>query len=139
MNGTQIEERLAGLERRLNRYRAVAAALGVAVIGLIGVAATGSGEISTEVQTRKLVVVNNEGRPAFSVAPNAAGCTLFMHNHNGQLVFAVTANNAGTELVLADGQGFHAAQLTTGTAGGRLEIQSRDGQRQTITPQGAVK
>lgn len=108
-----IEDRIALLERSLQRARATAVAVGLVVVGLIGVqCAREPPNASEELRTRRLVVVDDEGQVRVEIAQDSkdtdrrarsAGLRVFDNTghergglatfDDGSVVFAMDAPN----------------------------------------------
>jgi len=59
MNYSELEDRLGRLDRRIKRYQFITASFGAAILGLLGIAATSSKDISDEIRAKRLVIVSN--------------------------------------------------------------------------------
>jgi hypothetical protein len=132
MNHTEFELRLQKLESRVNRYRLTSMALGLGVIGLIGVAATTSSEPSQELRTHRLVIVDSKGKEAAHFQTGPHGGIINLLNSDGIPVVRAGASDKGGKLALADVKGTQYIELTSEDTGGEVLISDKKGQKNAM-------
>ena len=133
MNPSEIEIRLQNMERRLNRHRALASVLAVAVIGLAGFAATAPVVIHDEIKAHKLVIVDEQGKEAAHLSSGPHGGILNIHNRAGLPVVVAGAAEKGGKLMLADDLGIQYVKVIVEEPGGQLLILDKKGQKNLMT------
>lgn len=112
----EILRTIERLERSRRRWRAMAGSIGLAVLGLGGLAAAGVVQPSTLIQTQRLEVVDAQGRVLVSLGGDADGGSLFLFNTQGaeaveayadvegRGVFRINAADGGDRLVMSSGE-----------------------------------
>jgi len=139
MNSYQLEARIENMERRLNRYRGAAGLLGVAVVGLLAVAATPGKEVVDELRAHRVVVINEQGTPVAIMAAEKFGGKLVIKGQQGPDVIGLIATEKGGSFFLADQQGLPHLDMMSEDAGGRMDIRDKAGHRHSFTAMGPAK
>ena len=105
MSHPDLETRLQSLERRMQRYRITTTVLGVALVGLLCVAADSPKATSDEIRTKKLVVVDDQGKDVAHLSSSKNGGIVRIQNHAGYTVFIAGAGETGGRVMVADDKG----------------------------------
>jgi hypothetical protein len=127
MNSSDIESRLMILERRVNRYRLSSVVLGLALVGLAGIAATAPTGVSPEVRTHRLAIVDDKGRETAHITSAPHGGLLTLVHTNGMPAIRMGAGELGGKLTVFDAKGEPNVQASAEVAGGELLLQDKKG------------
>jgi hypothetical protein len=133
MSHPDLETRLQSLERRMQRYRVTTTVLGVGLVGLLCVAADAPKATSDEIRTRKLVVVDEQGKEMAHMSSSKNGGIVRILNHAGYTVFNVGATESGGRLILADDNGNAWVKVNVEEVGGQVSISDKKGQKHVLT------
>jgi hypothetical protein len=139
MNKTTMEERVETLERRLNRYRLLTSLVGVAAVGLLGVAATSTKDVQDAVRTRRLTVVSDQGADVADLRAGPRGGILLINNLQGNCLVGAGVQEKGAEIFIADESNARRVHLQVVDSNGQLVIQDKKGETRTITAGAAPK
>ena len=133
MSHTDLETRLESLERRMQRYRLTTTVLGVALVGLLCVAADSPKTASDEIRTKKLVVVDDQGKDVAHLSSSKNGGIVRIQNHAGYTVFIAGAAESGGRLMVADDKGNEWVKVNVEEVGGQVSISDKKGQKHVLT------
>lgn len=143
MQTHDIEARIQSLESRLNRYRSISIGLGLALVGLAGIAANApqpsSGPVSPEIRAHKFVVVDDKGKEVAHLTTGPHGGTLNLSNSEGIPVVRMGASDKGGKVALADIKGDPYLQLTAEETGGEVSVSDKKGTKNLLRPAPAAK
>jgi len=133
MNHADLETRLQSLERRVQRYRLATTLLGVGLVGLLCVAAEAPKATSDEIRTKKLVVVDDQGKDVAHLSSSKNGGIVRIQNHAGYTVFIAGAAETGGRLMVADDEGNEWVKVNVEKVGGQVSISDKKGQKHVLT------
>jgi len=133
MSHSDLEARLQSLERRMQRYRLTTTVLGVALIGLLCVAADSPKATSDEIRTKKLVVVDDQGKDVAHLSSSKNGGIVRIQNHAGYTVFIAGAGETGGRVMVADDKGNEWVKVDVQEVGGQVSISDKKGQKHVLT------
>ena len=134
MNSHDIELRIQTLERRLNRYRSTCVVLGLALIGLAGIAANAPQATTQEIRARKIVIVDEKGKEMVHLLTGVHGGVLNLFNSDGFPVVRAGASDKGGKIALADPKGEQYLQLTSEETGGEVSVSDKKGLKNLMRP-----
>ncbi len=140
-----LEEQMGRTHRRAARYRLIATALGVGLVGMVTVAASMGPDIPEVIQARRFEVIDEHGHVVVAASSGASGGELnvwsadehrnvgrlWVNEHGGDLaiwnnsgsnVLGAFATPTGGELSIWNADGVPALRGDAGPAGGRLKI-----------------
>jgi len=153
-----IEERLNKIEQSMRLWRRAAVGLGVVLVLVTAVAASRQDEVQDIVKTRRLIVVNEEGKIAAQITGSSYGGTLTTYNKNeneaysfspgylqmkndkDKLIFSVEQSGNATSLgsgimSLRDAGGDGIMQFArSGDGYGYIQISDKDGKNTMYGP-----
>jgi len=133
MSHPDLETRLQSLERRMQRYRLATTVLGIGLVGLLCVAAESPKATSDEIRTKKLVVVDDQGKDVAHLSSSKNGGIVRIQNHAGYTVFIAGAAETGGRLMVADDEGNEWVKVNVEKAGGQVSISDKKGQKHVLT------
>ena len=133
MSHSDLEKRLQSLERRMQRYRITTALLGVGLVGLLCVAADSPKATSDEIRTKKLVVVDDQGKDVAHLSSSKYGGVVRVQNHAGYTVVIAGASESGGRLMVADDRGNEWVKVNVEEVGGQVSISDKKGQKHVLT------
>jgi len=133
MSHPDLETRLQSLERRMHRYRITTTVLGVALVGLLCVAADSPKATSDEIRTKKLVVVDDQGKDVAHLSSTKNGGIVRVQNHRGATVFIAGAAEGGGRLMMADDMGNEWVKVNVEEVGGQVTLSDKKGQKHVLT------
>jgi hypothetical protein len=133
MSHSDLETRLQSLERRMQRYRLATTVLGVGLVGLLCVAAESPKATSDEIRTKKLVVVDDQGKDVAHLSSSKNGGIVRVQNRAGYTVFIAGAAETGGRLMVADDEGNEWVKVNVEKAGGQVSISDKKGQKHVLT------
>jgi len=138
MNTSDIEVRIQSLERRLNRYRSTSLILGLALVGLAGIAATAPMTVTPEVRTHQLVIVDDKGKEMIHLKTGPHGGIFSMFNTNNVRVVGAGAAEKGGKIELFDAKGPNYLRLTSDDTGGEVSVSDGKGLKGVLRPAAAA-
>ncbi len=133
MSHPDLETRLQSLESRMQRYRLTTTLLGSALVGLLCVAADSPKSTSDEIRTKKLVVVDDQGKDVAHLSSSKNGGIVRIQNHAGYTVFIAGAAETGGRLMVADDQGNEWVKVNVEEVGGQVSISDKKGRKHVLT------
>ena len=133
MSHPDLETRLQSLERRMQRYRITTTVLGIALVGLLCVAADSPKATSDEIRTKKLVVVDDQGKDVAHLSSTQNGGIVRVQNHRGATVFIAGAAEGGGRLMMADDMGNEWVKVNVEEVGGQVTLSDKKGQKHVLT------
>jgi hypothetical protein len=133
MSHPDLETRLQSLEQRVQRYRFTTMVLGVGLVGLLCVAADAPKATSDEIRTKKLVVVDDQGKDVAHLSSTKNGGIVRVQNHRGAVVFIAGASEGGGRLMMADDMGNEWVKVNVEEVGGQVSISDKKGQKNVLT------
>lgn len=95
---TTSPARLTALARRAGLHTRLFMVLGLAIIAVGSIAATTSQPVSAVIQTKRLEIVNDEGKVVFAAYATAQGGRVEVVDNAGHTVFSVGTAQDGQEL-----------------------------------------
>ncbi len=144
-----LTNRLATLERSSRRHRLISGLLGCALLATIGIAATARQDVPEVLKTRRLEVLDAQGRLVLAadaserggqldiwnergdnlvrIATNEFGGDWLMWNANGTPVISAYATPAGSDFMLWRGDGTIALAAQATADGGRVDAHAASG------------
>jgi hypothetical protein len=138
MDTSNIEVRIQNLERRLNRYRSVSIVLGLALVGLAGIAANApqgvTSSVVQDIRARKIVIVDDKGKEMVHLLTGVHGGVLNLFSSNGIPVVRIGAGEKGGKVALADPKGDQYLQLTSEETGGEVVVSDKKGTKNQMRP-----
>jgi len=117
MKDITLEARIQHLEGQLKIQRWFIGGLLLAALAAAGVAATTS-DVSNEIKTKKLVVVNDKGEQAiWLTSEKDGGVAVFFNGEGLAPVLVVAARPTGGELVLKGARGVNLVEMSGDKSG----------------------
>ena len=132
MNYSELEDRLGRLDRRIKRYQFITASFGAAILGLLGIAATSSKDISDEIRAKRLVIVSNEGKESMLLAAGKQGGALVIFDDGSHPMFIAESEETGANLVMKARNGKDFLRASPEGAGGELTVVDKSGKKNSI-------
>jgi hypothetical protein len=124
MNESTLEARINVLERQVKFQRWTIGGLMLAALVVGGVAAT-TGDVSNELKTKKLTVVNDKGENAVMIAPEKDGGIVAVFGPQGRIPHIVLASQeSGGEVLVKGGGGVNRIQMTGDKDNGKVTVWS---------------
>jgi hypothetical protein len=117
----------------MQRYRLATTVLGVGLVGLLCVAAESPKATSDEIRTKKLVVVDDQGKDVAHLSSSKNGGIVRIQNHAGYTVFIAGAAETGGRLMVADDEGNEWVKVNVERVGGQVSISDKKGQKHVLT------
>jgi hypothetical protein len=129
MNNAELESRLETIERRLSRYRLISVLLGLALVGLAGIAANAPSETTQEIRARRVVIVDEKGRETGHMTSGPNGGLLSLMNNEAIPVIRMGAGEKGGKITVLDAKGNLSIVASSEETGGELALQDKKGQK----------
>jgi hypothetical protein len=133
MNSVNLETRVRNLEGRVNRYRLTIALLGLALLAVVCIAAEAPKGVTDELRTKKLVIVDEQGKQVVLLASGKFGGVLRLMDAPGQTLVIAGASETGGRLMVADNMGSELVKINADEGGGQMVLLNKKGQKQVLT------
>ena len=122
MNEIDLERRMQHLERQVKTQRWLIGGLLAAVLAAAGIAATTS-DVSNEIRTKKLVVVNDKGEQAILMMSEKDGGVAAFFNGQGMVPVLIAAGRpTGGELLIKNVGGGNLVEVAGEKGAGRVSV-----------------
>lgn len=137
MKAITLESRIESLERKVKTQRWLIGGLLMAAVAVAGIAAATS-DVSNEIKTKKLVVVNDKGEQAVLLASEKDGGVVALFNGQGLAPVMIAAGRpTGGELLLKNQGGVNLVEIVGDKSGvGRVSV-SVGGKMRELSESGA--
>ena len=117
MKESTLEARIQCLERQLKTQRWLMCGLLLAAVAVAGIAATTS-DISNEIKTKKLVVVNDKGEQViWLTSEKDGGVAVFFNGEGLSPVLIAAGRPTGGELLLKGARGLNLVEISGDKSG----------------------
>jgi hypothetical protein len=130
MNNSELDQRLQRLEHRLNRYRLITASLGAALLGIIALGA--AKDASDEIRTKKLVIVNDQGKEGAVLMAGGKGSALILYDDTGHPMIMAGCEEAGGRFRIMARNGQEYLHAAPGGSGGELTLVDKHGKKSSL-------
>ena len=117
MKETTLEARIESLERKVKTQRWLLGGLLMAAVAVAGIAAATS-DVSNEIKTKKLVVVNDKGQEVvWLTSEKDGGVAVFLNGEGMQPVLIAAGRPTGGELLLKGEHGVNLVEISGDKSG----------------------
>ena len=130
MNDSILESRVQHLERQLKHQRWIIAGVLLAALAVGGIAASSS-DVSTEVKTKRLVVVDDKGEQMILMTSEKDGGVAAFFGAEGKVPVLIAAGRpTGGELLIKANGGQNRVEIMAEKDAGRVSVSTGGSMRQ---------